>query len=104
MPADLPRLAQRPRPGARVHGHGLADDEAIADELADGLAGVGVADLVDLVRVQPDLALAAADHGGGEALLRTEVDPVESGRSSAGFGCDGAADGSGNSEAGGSRD
>lgn len=61
----------------RVHGHGLADDEAIADELADGLAGVGVGDLVHLIRVEPNLALAAAHHGGGQALLGAEVDPVE---------------------------
>ena len=60
-----------------MHGHGLADDEAIADELADGLAGVGVGDLVHLIGVEPDLALAAADHGGGEALLGGKVDPVD---------------------------
>ena len=63
--------------GARVHGHGLADDEAIADELADGLTGVGVGDLVHLIGVEPNLALAAAHHGGGEALLGAKVDPVE---------------------------
>lgn len=61
--------------GARVHGDGLADDEAIADELADSLAGVGVGDLVHLIGVEPNLALAAADHGGGEALLGAKVDP-----------------------------
>jgi len=33
---------QLTRTGARVHGDGLADDEAIRDELADGLTGVGV--------------------------------------------------------------
>lgn len=60
-----------------MHSHGLADDEAIADELADGLAGVGVGDLVHLIGVEPDLALAAAHHGGGEALLGAKVDPVE---------------------------
>ena len=63
--------------GARVHGDGLADDETIADELADGLARVGVGDLVHLIGVEPDLALAAADHGGGEALLGAKVDPVQ---------------------------
>jgi len=62
--------------GARVHGDGLADDEAIGDELADGLAGVGVGDLVDLVGVEPDLSLAAANNGGGQALLGAKVDPV----------------------------
>jgi len=58
-----------------VHSNRLADNEAIGDELADGLAAVGVGDLVDFVRVEPDLALAAAGHGGREALLRAEVDP-----------------------------
>jgi hypothetical protein len=60
-----------------VHGHGLADDETIADELADCLSGVGVGDLVDFIGVEPDLALAAADDRRGEALLSAEVDPVE---------------------------
>ena len=77
MPADPPRGRQLPGAAARVHRHGLADDEAIGDELADGLARVGVADLVDFVRVQPDLALAAAGHGRRQALLRAEVHPVE---------------------------
>jgi hypothetical protein len=49
--------------GARVHGDGLADDEAILDELADRLTGVGVGDLAGLVGVEPDLALSAADNG-----------------------------------------
>ena len=62
--------------GTGVHGDGLADDEAILDELADGLAGVCVGDFADLVGVKPDLALSAADHGGREALLRAEIDPV----------------------------
>ena len=62
--------------GSRVHGDGLADDEAIGDELADRLAGVGVGDLVDLIGVQPDLALAAAKDIGREALLGSQVDPV----------------------------
>lgn len=62
--------------GTRVHGDGLADDEAIGDELADGVAGVGVGDLVDLVRVEPDLALAAVGDGRRKALLRAEVDPA----------------------------
>lgn len=81
MSADPASLSQRAGAGARVHGDGLADDQTIADELADGLAGVGVGDLVDLVRVKPDLTLAAADHGGGEALLGAKVDPVGRGRS-----------------------
>ena len=63
--------------GPGVHGDGLADDEAITDELADGLAGVGVGDFVDLVGVEPDLVLAAADDRRGQALLSAEVDPVD---------------------------
>lgn len=59
-----------------MHGNGLADDEAIGDELADGLAGVGVGDLVDLVGIEPDLALAAGQDVGREALLGSQVDPV----------------------------
>ena len=74
--ADSPRSVQFASTGARVHCDGLADDETIADELADRLAGVGVGDFVDLVGVEPDLALAAANHGGGETLLCTEVDPI----------------------------
>lgn len=62
--------------GPRVHGDGLADDQAILDQLADGLAGVGVGDLADLVGVEPDLVLAAADDRGGQALLGSQVDPV----------------------------
>jgi hypothetical protein len=60
-----------------VHGDGLADNEAIADQLADGLARVGVGDLAHLIGIEPDLALAAADHGRRKALLGTEVDPGE---------------------------
>ena len=60
-----------------MHGDGLADNEAIADELADGLTGVGVGDLVHLVGIEPDLVLAAADDRRGQALLSAEVDPVD---------------------------
>ena len=63
--------------GSGVHGDGLADNEAIADELADGLTGVGVGDLVHLVGIEPDLVLAAADDRRGQALLSAEVDPVD---------------------------
>ena len=63
--------------GTGVHGDGLSDDEAIGDQLADGLAGVGVGDLVDLVGVEPDLALTAAEDIGREALLSKQVDPRE---------------------------
>lgn len=76
MTADSPGSVELAGAGAGVHGNGLADDEAIADELADGLARVGVGDLAGLVGVEPDLALAAADDGGRQALLGAEVDPM----------------------------
>jgi hypothetical protein len=60
-----------------VHGDWLADDEAISDELADGLTGVGVGDLGDLIRVEPDLALSASHNGRREALLGTKVNPKD---------------------------
>jgi hypothetical protein len=59
-----------------VHGHRLADDEAIADQLSDGLTGVGVGDFVHFVGIEPDLALATSYNGRSKALLGTEVDPI----------------------------
>ena len=62
--------------GTGVHGDWLADDEAISNQLADGLAGVGIGDLVDLVWVEPDLALSCTGDGCRQALLGGEVDPT----------------------------
>ena len=62
-----------------MHRHRLADNQSIADQLADRLSGVGVGDLRGLIGVQPDLALATADHGGREALLCAKVDPIQRG-------------------------
>ena len=45
-----------------MHSDLFADDEAIGNELADGLAGIGVGDFVDFIRIQPDLALSAAHY------------------------------------------
>lgn len=59
-----------------MHGDGFADNEAIGNEFADGLAGVGIADFVDLVRIEPDLALSTANDRGGKALLSSEIDPL----------------------------
>ena len=59
-----------------MHGDLLANDEAIGHELADCLAGIGVGDFVHLIRIEPDLALAAANDGGGEALLGSKIDPM----------------------------
>lgn len=75
MATDPAGGSQGASAGTGVHGDGLADDEAIVNELADGLAGVGVGDLVDLIGVQPNLALSATDNGRRKALLRAEVDP-----------------------------
>lgn len=55
--------------GSGVLGDGLADDQAIGDQFANSLTGVGVGDFALLVGVEPDLALAAADDRGGQALL-----------------------------------
>ena len=59
-----------------MHSDLLANDETIGYELADCLAGVGVGDLIHLIGVEPDLALATANDGGGEALLGAKVDPM----------------------------
>ena len=59
-----------------MHRHRLSDDKAISNQFADRLTGVGIGDFVDFVRVQPDLALAAANDRGGQALLCSKVDPV----------------------------
>ena len=77
MSSNPPRGRQLAGSRARENGDGLADDDGIGNEFADRLARVGVGDFVDFVGVQPDLALAAADDGGGETLLGAEVDPEE---------------------------
>ena len=43
-----------------MHRDWLANDKAIGDELADCLAGVGIGDFVDFIRIEPDLALSTA--------------------------------------------
>jgi hypothetical protein len=77
MSTNSSRSSESSGTGTGVHGDGLADDEAILNELPDSLAGVGVGDFVDLVGVKPDLALSAANNIGREALLGAEVDPTE---------------------------
>lgn len=59
-----------------MHGDGFADNEAICNEFADGLAGVGIADFVDLVRIKPDLALSTTNDRGRKTLLSSEIDPL----------------------------
>ena len=50
-----PGLVVGPDPGPGVDGHGLLDDETVLDQLPDVLPGVSVGDLVDLIRIKPDL-------------------------------------------------
>ncbi len=76
MSPDPSSGSQLPRACTRMHSDLLADDEAIGHELADCLAGVGVGDFVHFIGVEPDLALAAANDGGCEALLGAEIDPM----------------------------
>ena len=75
MTADAASSVQLTSTSTRVHGNGLLDDKAIGNEFADGLARVGIGNLRLLVRVQPDLALAAVGNRGREALLRAEIGP-----------------------------
>ena len=51
---------------------GLADDEAVLDKLANVLAAVGHGDFIDLIGVEPHLALTALEHAGGKPLLQLE--------------------------------
>ena len=76
MSPNPPGGCKFPSTGARVHSDLLADDEAIRDKFADGLAGISVGDFGGLVGVEPDLAFATPDHGSSEALLRAEIHPV----------------------------
>lgn len=57
-----------------MHSDWLADDEAISNELSDGLTGVGIGDLAGLIGVEPNLALSAAYDGGRQTLLGGEID------------------------------
>ena len=75
MSTNPSRGGQFPGSSSRVHGDRFADDEAIGNKFANGLSGVSVGDFADFIGIEPDLAFATANHGGGEALLSTEVDP-----------------------------
>ena len=59
-----------------MHGDRLADNKAISDEFTDRLAGVGIGDFVDFIRIEPNLALSTACNRGSEAFLSSQVDPV----------------------------
>merc|ERR1719278_340116 len=56
--------------GSGVDGGGLLDGETVLDQLAHILSGVGVADLGDLVGVQPNLIFAAFKDRGCKPLLK----------------------------------
>ena len=71
MSSNPSRGSQLPRPRTRMHSNGLSNDEAIGNEFSDCLAGIGVGDFADFVGVEPDFPFAAADYGGGKALLST---------------------------------
>ena len=58
----------------RMDDGGLDNDSPILDELLDMRTRVCVADFWLFVGVEPDLALADVGDGGGEPLLRAEVD------------------------------
>ena len=69
MSSNAARSLQFPSACSGVHRDLLANNEAIGDEFTDGLAGVGVGDFVDLVGVEPDLALPTSCNRGGKPLL-----------------------------------
>ena len=62
---------------SRAADDGLADDLAVTDELADVGTRVGVANVVLLGGVEPDLALTASEDRGREALLCSKVDHLD---------------------------
>jgi len=60
-----------PRPGARVNGLGLLDDQTILDQATDILSRVGVGNLIDLIGIHPDFVAPALEYGRGEPLLQS---------------------------------
>lgn len=60
-----------------MHGDGLSDNQAILDQLADRLAGVGIGDFSGFIGIEPDLALTAACDGGSQTFLSFEIDPAK---------------------------
>jgi len=53
---------------------GLLHDHAVLVKFDNISSAIREGDLVNLVRVQPDLSLSTLEHGGCEALLQLEVD------------------------------
>lgn len=72
MPSLSLGLVAEGNAGAGVDNGGLLDDETILGQTGDVAAAVGQRDLVDLVGVEPDLALTALENIGREALLELE--------------------------------
>ena len=72
MPSLSLGLVAEGNAGAGVDHGGLLDDETILGQTLDVAAAVGQRDLVDLVGVEPDLALTALEDIGREALLELE--------------------------------
>jgi len=60
-----------PRPGARMNGLRLLDDQTVLDQATDVLSRVGVGNFIDLVRVHPDFVAPALEYGRGEPLLQS---------------------------------
>merc|ERR1719420_1019775 len=58
--------------GPRVDLHGLANDQAVLDELPDVEAGVRHGDLAHLIRIKPDALAAALLDSRSEPLLHRE--------------------------------
>lgn len=56
--------------GPRVHNGRLLNDQTVAVQLGNVASRVGEHNLIDLIGVQPDLALSALEDGSGEALLQ----------------------------------
>lgn len=56
----------------RVHNRGLLHDKTILLQPGDVAPGVGQRNLVNLIGVEPNLALSALEHGSGKALLQLE--------------------------------
>jgi len=60
-----------PRPGARMNGLRLLDDQTVLDQATDVLSRVGVGNFIDFVGVHPDFVAPALEDGCGEPLLKT---------------------------------
>lgn len=72
MPSLSLGLVAEGNAGTGVDHGGLLDDKTILGKTGDVAAAVGQRDLVDLVGVEPDLALTALEDIGREALLELE--------------------------------